>query len=104
MEPVERLHQRQQEGAEDATINRELAALKRMFNLARQSTPPKVQSVPFIAMLRENNIRTGFLESKQHDSLAAETGKIGLWLRAMFETGYTYGGGMRNCCPCGSAK
>jgi integrase len=82
---------RQQEGAENATINRELAALKRMFNLARQSTPPKVNSVPYIAMLRENNIRTGFLESKQHDSLAAETGKVGLWLRAMFETGYTYG-------------
>ncbi len=82
---------RQTEGAENATINRELAALKRMFNLARQSTPPKVNSVPYIAMLRENNIRTGFLESKQHDSLAAETGKIGLWLRAMFETGYTYG-------------
>jgi len=82
---------RQQEEAENATINRELAALKRMINLARQSTPPKVQSVPYIAMLQENNIRTGFLESKQHDSLAAETGKIGLWLRAMFETGYTYG-------------
>jgi integrase len=82
---------RQQERAENATINRELAALKRMFNLARQSTPPKVQLAPYIAMLRENNIRTGFLESKQHDSLATETGKVGLWLRAMFETGYTYG-------------
>jgi len=42
-------------------------------------------------MLREDNIRTGFLESKQHNSLAAETGKVGLWLRALFETGYTYG-------------
>src|ERR1035441_5731847 len=62
-----------------------------MFNLARQSTPPKVNTVPYLAMLREDNVRTGFLESKQHDSLAAETGKIGLWLRAMFETGYTYG-------------
>lgn len=82
---------RQQEEAENATINRELAALKRMFNLARQSTPPKVQFVPYIAMLKEDNVRTGFLESKQHDSLAAETGKVGLWLRAMFETGYTYG-------------
>jgi integrase len=68
-----------------------LAALKRMFSLARQSTPPKVNAVPYIAMLREDNIRTGFLESKQHDSLAGETGKIGLWMRAMFETGYTYG-------------
>jgi integrase len=82
---------RQQKKAENATINRELGALKRMFNLARQSTPPKVSSVPYIATLKEDNIRTGFLESKQHDSLAAETGKIGLWLRAMFKTGYTYG-------------
>ncbi len=82
---------RQQEKAENATINRELAALKRMFSLARQSTPLKVNSVPYIAMLREDNIRTGFLESTQHDNLAAETGKVGLWLRAMFETGYTYG-------------
>ena len=82
---------RQQEDAENATINRELAALKRMFSLARQSTPPKVNGVPYIAMLREDNVRTGFLESKQHDGLAAETGKVGLWLRAMFETGYTYG-------------
>jgi integrase len=82
---------RQQEGAENATINRELAALKRLFRLAQQSTPPKVRTVPYIAMLKENNTRTGFLESKQHDALAAETGRIGLWLRAMFEVGYTYG-------------
>jgi integrase len=82
---------RQQEGAKNATINRELAAVKRMFRIGRQSTPPKVNAVPYIAMLKENNTRTGFLESKQHDSLAAETGKIGLWLRAMFEVGYTYG-------------
>ncbi len=49
---------RQQEGAENATINRELAAIEPMFNLARQSTPPKVTAVPYIAMLREANIRT----------------------------------------------
>jgi integrase len=62
-----------------------------MFSLARQSTPAKINAVPYIAMLKENNIRTGFLEGKQHDSLVTETGKIGLWLRAMFEVGYTYG-------------
>src|ERR1019366_1969555 len=74
---------RQKAGAENATINRELAALKRMFSLARQSTPPKINAAPYIAMLKQNNIRTGFLSSKKHDNLAAETGKIGLWLRAM---------------------
>ena len=30
-------------GAANGTINRELAALKRIFNLARTSTPPKVR-------------------------------------------------------------
>ena len=83
--------ERQQGKAGNATINRELAALKRMFNLARESTPPKVASVPYIPMLKESNIRTGFLETAQHDALAAECAKAGLWLRAMFEVGYALG-------------
>lgn len=82
---------RQQEGASNATVNRELAALKRMFSLARRSTPPKVNAVPYIGMLKESNVRTGFLESKQHDKLAAECAKTGLWLRSLFEVGVTYG-------------
>lgn len=49
------------EGASNATINRELAALKRMLNLAMQAE--KLHSRPYIAMLREDNIRTGFFES-----------------------------------------
>jgi integrase len=80
---------RQQEEASNATINRELAALKRLFSLARQSN--KVTAAPYIAMLKEDNTRTGFLESKQHDKLAAECAKIGLWMRAIFEVGVTYG-------------
>jgi integrase len=49
-------------GASNATINRELAALKRMLNLGAQQTPPKVDRVPHIPMLTENNIRKGFFE------------------------------------------
>jgi integrase len=51
---------RQEEGAKNATINRELAALKRMFSLAVQAG--KLSSKPYIPTLEENNARQGFLD------------------------------------------
>ena len=51
---------RQEEGASNATINRELAALKRMFSLAIQAG--KLSSKPYIPSLEENNARQGFLD------------------------------------------
>ena len=85
------IHVRQQEGAENATINRELAVIKRSFNLARECTPPKIRIVPYVPMLKESNVRRGFLESEQYVHLAAECARVGLWMRSLFEVGFTYG-------------
>ncbi len=49
-------------GAANGTINQELAALKRMFNLGAKQTPAKIDRVPYIPMLKENNTRKGFFE------------------------------------------
>jgi integrase len=48
-------------------INRELTALKRMLNLARQAG--KLLVVPYVPMLKEHNIRTGFFEREQFESV-----------------------------------
>jgi integrase len=80
---------RQQEGAANATINRELAALKRMFRLGQQSTPPRVVRLPKFPKLAENNIRKGFLEDGQYRKLIEYCPE--LWFRSLVECGRTYG-------------
>jgi integrase len=79
---------RQKEAAKNATINRELAALKRMFRLGQQATPAKVLRLPNFPHLRENNVRTGFLEDSQFRKLVEGSE---LWFRALVECGRTYG-------------
>jgi integrase len=56
---------RQGQDAANATINRELAALKRGFRLAGK----KVGQVPQFQMLQENNTRKGFFEPEQFQAV-----------------------------------
>jgi hypothetical protein len=57
---------KRQKQAANSCINRELAIVKRIFHLALKSDPPKVACMPYIPMLRENNVRKGFLEHDQY--------------------------------------
>jgi integrase len=83
--------ERQEQGAKNATINRELACLKRMFNLGIRATPSKVVRLPTFPKLAERNIRKGFVEDQEYERLSAASSRIGLWLRALFELGYAFG-------------
>lgn len=67
---------RQQEGAANATINRELAALKRMFSLAIQAG--RLSTRPYIPMLEENNARQGFVD---HAAFLALRDALADWLK-----------------------
>lgn len=64
------LHRRAS-GAADATINRELAALKRMFRLAVEQRLLLHDHVPPIELLPEDNIRHGLILPWQMDELVA---------------------------------
>ena len=61
---------RQAEGLTNGSINRELAALKRMYNLALQSG--KIIRKPHIEMLQENNVRQGFFEWEDFEAIHAK--------------------------------
>lgn len=58
---------RQAAGATNAEINRELAAIKRGYSLGMKGG--KILSKPHIPMLKENNVRTGFFERSQFESV-----------------------------------
>src|SRR5436309_904148 len=75
--------------AKNATVNRELAALKRMFRLGYYTSPAKVPRLPGFPRLQEDNVRTGFLEDDQYGRLTAATSE--LWLRALLEVAHVYG-------------
>lgn len=79
---------RQTEEYANATINRHLSALKRMLNLGARQTPPKVLRVPHIALLNENNARTGFFD---HDEFLSLRGALPDFLKPVVTIAYYTG-------------
>jgi integrase len=75
----------------NATINRELATLKRMYKLGVKHSMLKLSDVPYFPMLRERNTRKGFLNDARYVDLARTTSEGGLYLRALFEIAVNYG-------------
>ncbi len=63
------MRQREGKGASNATVNRELAVLHRMFSLAYKATPPRVPRIPHIEMLAEHNARQGFFEHEDFEKV-----------------------------------
>src|SRR5215467_13095733 len=82
---------RQEQRAANATINRELASLRRMFILGERSE--KIVKRPHIVLLRENNARTGFLEA---DQLRAVVAKLPAELKPVIEAAYLTGWRVRS--------
>ena len=82
------IRKRMDQGITNATINRELSALKRMLNIGARQTPPKVDRVPYIAMLKENNVRTGFFE---HADFIALRNHLPEYLKGFVTFGYRTG-------------
>jgi hypothetical protein len=77
--------QRQLKKAQNATINLEMAALKRMFRIGRYSTPPKVLRLPKFPKVAEDNVRKGFLEDAQYEKLIGYCPDV--WFRTLVEMG-----------------
>jgi integrase len=77
---------RQDEKAASATINRELAALKRMFSLALQAE--KLLRRPHIPHLAEDNVRSGFFGEVEFLALQEA---LPAYLKPVAAFAYTYG-------------
>ncbi len=55
-----------------------------------EQTPPTVRFVPHFNMLKENNVRRGFLQDDCYIRLSRECAVEGVWLEGLFEMDYAY--------------
>jgi integrase len=76
-----------EQGLSNATINRDLAALRRAFRLGLRAG--KLQRIPNFPHLKEAAPRAGFVEEAVYAKLAKNARE--LWLRALLATAYTLG-------------
>ena len=77
---------RLKDGAAPATLNRELAALKRMYRLGLRHG--LVATMPYISLLTEHNVRKGFFELDQFREILKN---LPTEYHALFEVAYTTG-------------
>jgi integrase len=82
------VERRRAEDATNATINRELAIVRRGFSLALQEDPPPVRRAPHIPKLEEDNARQGFIEQGQYQALLSALPEH---LKALLVVGYHCG-------------
>ena len=80
---------RREAGAENGTINRELAALKRMYRLAYDSKPRRVRDLLRSSRLKENAPRKGFVDDAAYGKLIGHAKEP--WLPGLLATAYTFG-------------
>ncbi len=78
---------RQEAGAANAEINRELAILKRAFSLVAKAG--KILNRPHIPALKENNVRKGFFEQDQFEAVLRHLSEpLGRLMSFYFITGW----------------
>lgn len=82
---------RKEQGTSSGEIARELAALKRMFNLALQAE--KIMKKPYIPTLTEDKVRQGFFERVEFESILA---RLPDWLRPLVTFAYQTGWRIRS--------